>query len=189
MTTIEPDFTLRPLTAGDLPRLAEIDRTETIPAAYLQHGERLEEIAVNWQASPWDPDGDHEHSVAFEIAFCRSHLDRGGRLLGAFVPASDGAEALAGVGIMTPEVRPGVAQLAFLHVSEQFRGQGVGRALATALEQLARDSGATQMVVSATPTKATVDFYQSFGFTPDAGPLPELLALEPQDIHLRKRLG
>lgn len=180
---------LRPLTAADLPRLAEIDRTETIPAAYLQHGDRLEEITVNWQASPWDPDGDHEHSVAHEIAFCRSHLDRGGRLLGAFVAGPDGADTLAGVGLMTPEVRPGVAQLAFLHVSEPYRGHGAGRALVAALEQLARDSGAAQMVVSATPTKATVDFYQSFGFVPDADPLPELLALEPADIHLRKQLA
>ncbi len=82
-----------------------------------------------------------------------------------------------------------MAQLAFLHVSEPYRGHGAGRALVAALEQLARDSGAAQMVVSATPTKATVDFYQSFGFVPDADPLPELLALEPADIHLRKQLA
>lgn len=178
---------VRPLTAADLPRLAEIDRTETITAAYLQHGDRLEAIPVNWQAYPWDPDGDHEHSLAHEIAFCRSHLDRGGRLLGAFVSGPDG-EQLAGVGLMTPHVRPHVAQLSFLHVSERYRGQGVGRELAAALEGLAQERGASQMVVSATPTKATVDFYMGLGYVPDAAPLPELLALEPADVHLRKQL-
>lgn len=179
---------IRPLTAADLPRLAEIDRTETITAAYLQHGDQLEEISVKWQAYPWDPKGDHEHSLAHEIAFCRGHLDRGGRLLGAFV-SGPGGERLAGMGLMTPHVGPHVAQLSFLHVSHAYRGRGVGRALAAEMERLARESGATEYVVSATPTKHTVDFYLSLGFRPDADPLPELLALEPADIHLRKPLA
>lgn len=179
---------IRHLAAGDLHRLAEIDRTETINAAYRQHGELLEEIAVEWRAFPWDPQDDHEHSVARQIAGCREHMEAGGQLLGAFVSTEEG-EQLAGLGIMTPEVRPGVAQLAFLHVSQAFRGQGVGRALAAELERLARESGATEYVVSATPTKRTVDFYLALGFRPDAHPLPELLALEPEDVHLRKKLS
>jgi hypothetical protein len=39
------------------------------------------------------------------------------------------------------------------------------------------------MVVSARPSANTVGFYRGRGFVPVADPLPELLALEPQDVH------
>jgi len=45
------------------------------------------------------------------------------------------------------------------------------------------------MVVSATPSLNTVRFYQRRGFEPMAKPLPELYALEPEDVHLQKSLG
>ena len=44
------------------------------------------------------------------------------------------------------------------------------------------------MVVSATPSESTVGFYRRRGFEPTAAPLPELLELEPEDVHLEKRL-
>ena len=44
------------------------------------------------------------------------------------------------------------------------------------------------MVVSATPSVNTVQFYIGRGFAPTAEPLPELYALEPEDVHLSKRL-
>jgi hypothetical protein len=42
------------------------------------------------------------------------------------------------------------------------------------------------MVVSATPSANTVEFYLHLGFQPMAEPLPELFELEPEDIHLQK---
>ncbi len=44
------------------------------------------------------------------------------------------------------------------------------------------------MVVSATPSANTVRFYLNRGFAPMDEPLPELLELEPEDIHMRKSL-
>ncbi len=44
------------------------------------------------------------------------------------------------------------------------------------------------MVVSATPSLNTVRFYLQRGFEPTAEPLPELYELEPEDVHLQKRL-
>jgi hypothetical protein len=44
------------------------------------------------------------------------------------------------------------------------------------------------MVVSATPSLNTVRFYLHQGFEPMAEPLPELYELEPEDVHLQKRL-
>jgi ribosomal protein S18 acetylase RimI-like enzyme len=89
---------------------------------------------------------------------------------------------------VTPHVRPGIAQLAFLHVSDGYRGRGVGSYLTAELERLAREQGDEMMVVSATPSENTVRFYLGRGFEPVADPLPELLELEPEDIHMRKTL-
>jgi hypothetical protein len=44
------------------------------------------------------------------------------------------------------------------------------------------------MVVSATPSLNTVRFYIGQGYAPMEEPLPELFALEPEDIHLEKLL-
>lgn len=56
------------------------------------------------------------------------------------------------------------------------------------LEQIARGGGDSEMVVSATPTGNTVRFYIGRGFRPMAEPFTELLELEPEDVHMRKRL-
>lgn len=86
------------------------------------------------------------------------------------------------------EVRPGIAQLAYLHVTRSRRAQGVGGRLADALEGLARTAGASTIVVSATPSVSTVDFYRRRGYAPMAQPLPELAEHEPDDVHLSKAL-
>ena len=56
-------------------------------------------------------------------------------------------------------------------------------------QQIARDLGSTEMVVSATPSVNTVRFYLARGFQPTGLPLDELLQLEPADIHMRKVLN
>ena len=56
------------------------------------------------------------------------------------------------------------------------------------LEQTARTAGDSDMVVSATPSENTVRLYLGRGFQPMADPLAELFELEPEDVHMRKRL-
>jgi GNAT superfamily N-acetyltransferase len=73
-------------------------------------------------------------------------------------------------------------------VSSEHRASGIGRHLSEELERLAREQGDTVMVVSATPSVNTVRFYRRRGFEPMADPLPELYELEPEDVHLEKRL-
>lgn len=174
----------RELAAADLARLADIDRTESITRGYVQQGDRLEEIEVEWSAPPWFTDDEHEHSIVHQRAFCERQLATGGTGFGAF----DG-ERLAGIGVVTPHVRPGIAQLAYLHVGNGYRDRGIGRRLCEMMDAIARAAGDTEMVVSATPSKHTVDFYMARGFRPTATPLPELYELEPEDVHLSKRLG
>lgn len=96
--------------------------------------------------------------MAYHRAFCERHLAAGGTALGAF-----DSERLVGIGVVTPHVRPGIAQLALLHVSDGYRGRGVGRRLCEIMDHIARAAGDTEMVVSATPSVNTVRFYMGRG--------------------------
>ncbi len=173
----------RRLVAADLARIGEIDRTERIDTLYVQHGTRLDVRVGDWSAPPWSDEGEGEHSVAHQRAECERHLAVGGVAVGAFAD-----ERLVGIGLVTPHVRPGIAQLAFLHVSDGYRGAGIGGRLSGELERIAREAGDTAMVVSATPSVNTVRFYLRRGFAPMAEPLPELYELEPEDVHMQKQL-
>src|SRR5262249_45610619 len=95
--------------AADRDRMGEIDRTERIETMYVQRGPRLEEREGDWSALPWSSEGEGQHSVAHQRAECQRHLAAGALGVCAF----DG-EHLVGIGLVTPDVRPGVAQLAFL---------------------------------------------------------------------------
>jgi len=76
------------------------------------------------------------------------YADAGGIARGAF---SDGR--LVGIGVVVLHMRPAIAQLAFLHVSQEFRAAGVGSRLAADLELVARRAGDREIVVSATPSE------------------------------------
>ena len=180
---VKPDIAYRRLVAADLARIGEIDRSERIETLYVQHGSQLEEKAGDWSAPAWSSEGEGEHSVAHQRAECERQLDAGGIALGAF---ADGQ--LVGIGVLTLHIRPGIAQLAFLHVSNAHRARGVGGHLSDELERLAGEHGDTTIVVSATPSLNTVRFYRRRGYEPVAEPLPELYELEPEDVHMEKRL-
>jgi N-acetylglutamate synthase-like GNAT family acetyltransferase len=81
-----------------------------------------------------------------------------------------------------------MAQLAYLQVSAPYRRRGIATAITQRLLDLARAHGASNVYVSATPSQPTVAFYQKFGFSPAAEPLPELYELEPEDIHMTLQL-
>lgn len=172
----------RTLSANELARVREIDRTERIEALYVQRGSQLDLREGDWSAPPWSPDGDGEHSIAGQQAALARWMAAGATALGAF-----DADRLVGVGVVLAHRWPGVAQLAYLHVTDGYRARGVGGRLSVELERIARDAGDTSMVVSATPSMNTVDFYRRRGFEPMAEPFAELLELEPDDVHMLKR--
>ena len=177
------EITYRPLTRADLDHLGDIDRTERIESIYVQLGSHLEEREGDFSAPPWPVEGESEYSVAAQRTECERYLNAGGIGQVAFAH-----ERLVGIALMKPHVRPGVAQLAYLHVSAGHRARGVGGQLSDELEALARAGGDGSMVVSATPSVNTVSFYLRRGFEPMAEPLPELYELEPDDVHLMKQL-
>jgi GNAT superfamily N-acetyltransferase len=168
---------------AELARVGEIDRREGIDVLYDQNGTRLVARHGDWSASAWDPDGHGEHSVAAQRHALEHHVDTGGIALGAFAGGR-----LVGIGVVVAHLRPGMAQLAFLHVSAPWRATGIGRRLCEELEEIARTAGDADMVVSATPSENTVRFYLGRGFQPMAEPLAELFVLEPDDVHMTKPL-
>lgn len=215
---MEPGPVVRRLRRDELVRVAEIDRRERIDLLYEQQGTRLVERPGDWSASAWDPVGHGEHSVEAQLVALRHEVDHGGIALGVLAdggrpradrsgsglvgdgrdgsrptdhgPVEHGRDGdrLVGLGVVVPHIRPGIAQLAYLHVSAPFRATGIGTRLCWELEQLGRDLGDTELVVSATPSANTVRFYLGRGFRPMAEPLPELLEREPEDVHLHKVL-
>lgn len=171
---------VRVLAIEDLALLAAIDRSEHVAVQYEVRGGRLVERPVVMAEVPrWDATGDGPHSVAAHIAFCRAALEAGGVFLGAFA-----GEELLGVAVVDGGFEPGLAWLAFLHVSRPYRRRGVATALWTRAVAVAAGAGARAMYVSATPTGSAVGFYLRQGCRLADPVHPRLFAEEPEDIHL-----
>ena len=117
----QPSVEFRRLGRTELSRVVEIDRRERINVLYDQHGTQLVARHGNWSASAWDPDGHGEHSVEAKVHELRRHVDNGGAALGALASGR-----LVGIGVVVPDLRPGIVQLAFLHVSAAFGATGIG---------------------------------------------------------------
>lgn len=165
----------------EVARVGEIDRAEQVRTGYEYIGGELQQLEVNWDSPTWLAEGDGEHTIAAQIRFCRDHLERKGRMYGAFDD-----EKLVGIGIIQQEVREGIAQLAYLHVSNGYRRKGIGERITKELTREARRKGAEKIYVSATPSGSAVGFYLSRGFRLVETPLPELFELEPEDIHMMR---
>jgi GNAT superfamily N-acetyltransferase len=142
---VETTVDLRRLDRGELVRVAEIDRSERIEILYEQDGERLVERHGHWDATAWETEGDGDHSVAAKVLELHGYVDAGGIALGAFVDTR-----LVGIGVVVPRLEPGIAQLAFLHVSAPWRATGIGGRLVAQLEGIARQAGDEEMVVGDT---------------------------------------
>jgi GNAT superfamily N-acetyltransferase len=180
--------TIRLMTAAELERIAEIDRAEHITQQYTCPDGRLTLVDVDIRAQRWPETG--EHSVAQRIAEWTSELESGGVLLGAF----DGP-AFVGIAIYDPPATnpagtlpDDVAYLSVLYVTRTHRRTGLGRVLVDDVAQRAQSDGATRLYVSATPTRATVDFYLARGFEPLVTPNERLFAQEPDDVHMERVL-
>ena len=172
---------IRALAISELGRIGEIDRSEHITQQYKSRGGALELVDVEIHAPRWGEPG--AHTVHHYVDSWKPLLDAGGVLLGAF----DG-DRLVGFAIYQRSLSEGLANFAVLHVTRMYRRKGIAWALTNEVVRLARAEGARRLYVSATPTRATVDFYMKQGFEPLATPNERLFALEPDDIHMELRL-
>lgn len=174
--------TVRRIDPAEIARIGEIDRSERIAQQYRSRDGTLELVDTDIDAPRWGEPG--EHPVQHYVDGWTVIAGRDGAVVfGAFED-----DRLVGVAIFDPSHPDGsdIGNLAVLHVSREVRRTGVGRLLSDAVLAAARDAGAARLYVSATPTRATVDFYRSLGFEPLATPDPAMFAREPYDIHLER---
>jgi GNAT superfamily N-acetyltransferase len=169
---------IQELAPGDLHRASEIDVTEDGSVVLEQRGTEITGRGEEWHRPPRGPG----RWAEFEESW-RTFIPAAGCALGAF----DG-ERMVGIATLRRGVRPGVDQLEALFVDRAHRRTGVATALVAGIEERSRAGGATWLYVSATPSESAVGLYRSRGFTPTSDPIEELLALEPEDIHMVLRL-
>ena len=80
------------------------------------------------------------------------------------------------------------AQLVCLHVSEEYRRQGIGRKLFSLACEEARQLGADKLYISAHSSKESQAAYRALGCTPAEEINEELAAAEPYDVQMEYRL-
>lgn len=170
-------MTIRELTADDLGRIGEIDRSEHITTTYLYEHGSLRAVPVEIDDPGWS-----EAYVAKEQKRLAAKLEHDGVFLGAFKD-----ERLVGVGLLGGRylgVNSNQLEVAFLYVSNGYRRRGIAKALMDELAERARQRGAEQLYISASETESAVGFYLGYGCKLADRVDPELYALEPRDIHL-----
>ena len=165
---------IRDLAVDELRLAAQIDVTEDGTVVLEQRGTTVVSRPEEWHRPPRDAARWRE----FEARW-REFVPDAGVALGAF----DGAR-LVGIATLRRAIRPGLDQLEALFVDRAHRRLGLAAALVAEIEALARSGGARHLYVSATPSESAVGVYRSRGFVPTAEPIPELLELEPEDVHL-----
>jgi GNAT superfamily N-acetyltransferase len=148
---------------------------------YLQNGELILKPDY-FDIQGWPP-GEPEHYTPI-LLDC---YDRGGTFWGAFED-----DKLVGVAILENKfigAQQDTLQLKFLHVSRDYRKQGLGKTLFNLAVEKAKTLGAKKLYISATPSEKTVNYYLQLGCVLAKEIDPELFALEPDDIHLEYELS
>jgi GNAT superfamily N-acetyltransferase len=171
-------ITIRTLAPDELARVTEIDPSEHITQIYRLVDGQLEPEAHDWHRPRWDAE-QWQELLATWTETLKPDL---------WLGASAGEE-MAGLASLRYELAPGLAQLTLLYVSQPYRRQGVAHRLVQEVVALAEGHGATALYVSAIPSQSAVNFYLRQGFAPTTTPNPKMFALEPEDIHMVRRLG
>ncbi len=167
----------RHLSRDEIAQVWSIDRSEVSDSVYYLENGSLVLKSEHHDLKGWPPaEAEHYTPVLLECfdqgGWCYGHFDET-RLVGAAILESR---------FIGP--RRNRLQLKFLHVSNAYRRRGVGGHLFGLAKAVAREKGAKQIYISATPSENTVNFYLRLGCRVTMQPDPELLALEPEDIHL-----
>lgn len=171
------NIVLRRLERSEVVTVWQIERREVVHEVYRLAEDILQLHPEFYNTQDW-PEGEPELYTPI-LLDCYDH---GGLFWGAYV-----AEKLVGAVIV--DARPvgdyvRYRQLAFLHVSHDWRGQGLASRLYCHAMELTRAQGVEGFYISSTSTRHTVEFYLHQGARPAMQPDTALFALEPDDIHL-----
>jgi GNAT superfamily N-acetyltransferase len=169
--------TYRDLGEDELQLLATIDRAEQIDSHYVVQDGSLRLVDGRVDVVGWYPT-----EVDDYVARLHELRAAGGDVVGAWNGAS--LLALASLDARPVGSDPHLMKLDMLHVDAGHRRRGIGRELIELLAERARRRGATALYISATPTRNTVDAYVRLGAVLADPPDPDLIALEPEDVHL-----
>lgn len=168
---------IRLLQRAEIPLIWQIDRREIVQNIYILQDGKLVLKPDYFDIQGWPP-GEAEHYTPI-LLDC---YDRGGMFWGAFEN-----DKLIGVAILESKFigsQQDTLQLKFLHVSRDFRKQGIASTLFRLAVEKASALGANKLYISATPSEHTVNYYMRLGSVLAREIDPELFALEPEDIHL-----
>ncbi len=168
---------IRKLTQPELPFIWTIDRAEIINHIYYFRDGKLVLEAEHYEMQGWNSGEPEHYHPHLEDCFVR-----GGHFWGAFDAAK-----LIGVVVLENKFigrKKDTVQLKFLHASNGYRKQGLGRRLFFLAAEQARGMCAAKMYISSAPAENTVNFYFHLGCRLAEEIDEELFALEPEDIHL-----
>ncbi|MFL5807402.1 MAG: GNAT family N-acetyltransferase [Roseiflexaceae bacterium] len=168
---------IRLLARDEIEQIWTIDRREVVDNIYYLQNGKLALKPDYFDIPGWPPGEAEQYMPRLYACF-----DRGGVFYGAF-----DQQRLVGV-VVVDSVLLGPQrdqlELKMLHVSRDYRKHGLGVLLFEKAREVARACGAKRLYISATPSENTIHFYQRRGAIVTPYPDPELLALEPDDIHL-----
>ncbi|MBC2206679.1 GNAT family N-acetyltransferase [Listeria booriae] len=163
------------LARKELEKLKQIDRKELVEEVYYVRDHELRLVREFY-----DIDGWLESELGLYVQRLQSVFDGEGVIIGAF-------DNNVLVGIVSLEgylIHGKTMKLDMLYVSHDYRKQGLGRRLVDIATQEATELGASELYISATPVRNTVDFYMRLGAELAMPPDAYLFELEPLDIHL-----
>ncbi len=156
----------------------QISRHELITQMYIQHQQHLELVDCFFDVQHWD-----SYHLENDPPQLKQLYDQGALFIGAF----DAAEKLVGVSVVSNQIiddYPHAKLLHYFYVDADQQGKGIGAKLMQAAKESAKQLGANQLYISATPSRRTVDFYIKHSAQPLSAPDQQLWQLEPEDIHL-----
>ncbi len=167
----------RLLEREEIPLIWQIDRREIVENIYVLQDGKLMLKPDYFDMRGWPP-GEAELYTPI-LMDCHA---RGGTFWGAFEN-----DRLVGVAVLESKFirsQHDTLQLKSLHVSRDYRKQGLGTRLFHLAVQKAKSLGAKKLYISATPSENTINYYSRLGCILATEIDPELFALEPEDIHL-----
>lgn len=168
---------IRPLARHEVEQIWTIDRREIIEHVFTLEDGELHLRPQYFDMRGWPPGEAEKYTPLLYATF-----DRGGVFLGVFHRGQLVAVAVIDSRLIDNGHK--LVQLEMLHVSRDYRGQGWGKELFQRAKEVARTRKAEGLYISATPSQHTIEFYLRQGCMVTGRPDPELLAREPEDIHL-----
>lgn len=172
----------RPLREGDITRtlFAGFRRRQVVTDCWRRD-------AAQWvvRADPFIDDWD-EADYATLVDCLRRTCRQGGLVLGAFLGGT--LKGFVSVEAAPMGSRGQYRDMTSLHVSEECRGRGIGRALMLRACDWARAHGGERLYISAHSAVETQAFYRAMGCVEAAEYSPEHVAQEPFDCQMERPL-